>query len=271
MVAAAGAGLNPIPHKRLDASSLTKAIDVFLIDEARLAVQSLSSKMATECGVNAVVQSFHANLPLGNMQCKILPKAVASFIHRKSSIRLSQLAARILIEKRVIKHSDVKNYKSNPLHIQNIRWDPVTSTASACFGVLADIGVAATNMVADPYVEFKNFRSKSSSSDADGMAVAGKIAGGVAKNAGRLVIAFYKGVIVYFPLATTEGFRNVPKLYGEAVKDYGQTQESGKNQGTLGYVKGFGKGMVGFVSKTSAAAVGIVAYPGDGICKSIKF
>lgn len=30
------------------------------------------------------------------------------------------------------------------------------------------------------------------------------------------------------------------------------------------------KGMLGFLSKVSAGAVGSVAYPGDGICKSIK-
>jgi hypothetical protein len=29
--------------------------------------------------------------------------------------------------------------------------------------------------------------------------------------------------------------------------------------------------MAGLVTKTSAAALGIVAYPGDGICKSLRY
>lgn len=36
-------------------------------------------------------------------------------------------------------------------------------------------------------------------------------------------------------------------------------------------MKGLGKGMVGLVTKTSSAVVGAVAYPGDGICKSIRY
>lgn len=299
MVAAAGAGPTPISYRLLNADNLTNAIGFCLTEKARIAAQSLSLRMATECGVEAAIQSFHANLPVENMQCEICPEAVASFIHVKSSIRLSRLAVHVLIENRVIKPSDVESYMSDPLHIRNIRWDPVTSTASACFGILGDMGAAAKNMVADPYKELKNSKSEQSASDPKGMAVAGRMAGGVAKNAGRLVAAFYKGVVVDLPLATTEGFRNVPKLYGEDVKDYGhvtgvvsgfqvgaknfvygladgisdpykQTYESGKSEGTFGYVKGFGKGMAGLISKSSAAVIGIVAYPGDGICKSIR-
>ncbi|KAH7078641.1 hypothetical protein BKA63DRAFT_600939 [Paraphoma chrysanthemicola] len=299
MVAAAGAGPSPIPHALLNADNLTKAIAFCLTDEAKRAARSLSMEMANECGVEAAVLSFYANLPLESMQCALLPNAVASFIDKKSSLRLSKIAARILIDEGVIKYSDVESYQTEPLRIQNVRWDPVTSTGSACFGILGDMGTAAKDMMTEPYTEFKVSRSKQPISDATGMAVAGRMAGGVAKNAGRFVLAFYKGVIVDLPLATTEGFRNIPRLYGEDVKDYGQvtgivsgfqvgartlvhgladglsdpykqTYESGKNEGAIGYVKGFGKGMAGLLSKSSAAVVGTVAYPGDGICKSIK-
>ncbi|KAH6620183.1 hypothetical protein C7974DRAFT_415406 [Boeremia exigua] len=300
MVAAAGAGPRPIPHEQLDADNLAAAIAFCLTDKAKAAAQSLSVEMSNECGVEAAVQSFYANLPRESMQCEILPNAVASFIHKKSSIRLSKVVAQILQDQGAIKHSDLESYQTVPLQIRNVRWDPVSSTGSACFGILADMAVAAKDIVVDPYSELKNHMSKSSDSPNDsGMDVAGKMAGGVAKNAGRLVLAFYKGVIVDLPLATTEGFRSIPKLYGEDVKDYGQvtgiasgfqvgartlvhgladgfsdpyrqTLDSGKKEGAIGYAKGFGKGMAGFLSKTSAAAVGTVAYPGDGICKSIR-
>ena len=49
-------------------------------------------------------------------------------------------------------------------------------------------------------------------------------------------ISMYKGLIVDLRLVTTEGFRNVPKLYGEEVKNHGEVtgvvsgfQVAGKN------------------------------------------
>jgi UDP:flavonoid glycosyltransferase YjiC (YdhE family) len=303
-IAAANAGPKPIPHKLLTTENLTQAIHFCLTRDAKQAARGLSSQMASERGVEAAVQSFHANLPLETMQCALLPTMVASWKLKKDRIHLSKLAAQILIENGVIVPSDLENHESAPFIITNQRWDPVTSTTSACVGIVGDMGMAAKGMVVDPFIEHKRPIASSSASTssqaAHGAVVAGRMASDVAKSFGKFVGAFYKGVIVDLPLATTEGFRNMPKLYGEEVKDHGevtdalsgfqvggknfvhgiadgfsdpfrQTYEGGKKEGAIGYAKGFGKGMAGFVSKTSAAAVGIVAYPGDGIVKSLKY
>jgi UDP:flavonoid glycosyltransferase YjiC (YdhE family) len=305
MIAAAGAGPRPIPHKLLTVDNLTQAIHFCLTCEAKQATRGLSSQMASERGVEAAVQSFHANLPLETMQCALIPTMVASWKLKKDRICLSKLAAQILIEKGVIDPSDLENHEPAPFTITNQRWDPVTSTTSACVGIVGDMGMAAKEMVVDPFTGHhrpvaSSSATASSNSKPKGTVVAGRMAGDVAKGFGKFVGAFYKGVIVDLPLATTEGFRNVPKLYGEEVRDHGevtdalsgfavggknfvygiaegfsdpfrQTYEGGKKEGAVGYAKGFGKGMAGFVSKTSAAAVGIVAYPGDGIVKSLKY
>ncbi|CAI9628258.1 unnamed protein product [Alternaria burnsii] len=304
MIAAAGAGPMPIPHKLLTAENLTPAIHFCLTREAKQAARALSSQMASERGVEAAAQSFHANLPLETMRCALLPTEVASWKTKKGSILLSKLAAQVLIENGVIVSSDLENHETDPFIITNQRWDPVTSTTSACVGIVGDMGMAAKGMVVDPFTEPKHSVTSSAASTqsdkSNGTAAAGRVAGGVAKGFGRFVGAFYKGVIVDLPLATTEGFRNVPRLYGEEVKDHGevtgalsgfqvggknfvhgiadgfsdpfrQTYEGGKKEGVIGYAKGFGKGMAGLVTKTSAAAVGIVAYPGDGIVKSMKY
>jgi hypothetical protein len=229
---------------------------------------------------------------------------VASWKTKKDSIHLSKLAAQILIENGVIVPSDLENHETYPIFITNQRWDPVTSTTSACVGIVGDMGMAVKGMVIDPFTEPKRQISLSSTSMSSQKpsvgAVAGRMAGDVSKGFGKFVGTFYKGVIVDLPLATTEGFRNVPKLYGEEVKNHGevtgalsglqvggknfvhgmadgfsdpfrQTYEGGKKEGAIGYVKGFGKGMAGLMTKTSAAALGIVAYPGDGIVKSLKY
>ncbi len=101
------------------------------------------------------------------------------------------------------------------------------------------------------------------------------------------------------PLAAAEGFRAVPRLYGKEVKNHGEVTniqsgfskagknfafgmadgfsdlfvrpvEDAKKEGALGFAKGLGKGVLGFTSKTASAAVGIVAYPGEGICKTLR-
>lgn len=300
MIAAAGAGPKPIPHKLLTTESLAEALHFCLTPEAKKAAEALSSQMIHERGVEAAVQSFHANLPLETMQCAVLPNAVATLNYKKDSIRLSKLAAQVLIENGVILSTDLENHATNPFRIENVRWDPLTSTGSAAFGIVGDMGTSARNIISDPYDELKRHETDTSETKSSGAVVAGKMVGGVAKNVGKFALNFYKGVIVDLPLATTEGFRNAPRLYGEEPKNHGevtgvvsglqvgaknfaygmmdgfsdpfkQTYESGKKEGAIGYAKGFGKGMAGLVTKTSAATVGIIAYPGDGICKSIRY
>lgn len=120
-----------------------------------------------------------------------------------------------------------------------------------------------------------------------------------AKEFGRFNKSVFKGLIVDIPYACTEGFRAVPKLYGEEVKDHGDVKnwssgfevarknfahgmvdgvtdlwtkpQEGKSDGALGIVKGVGKGLLGFGSKVTSASLGLVAYPGQGICKSIRY
>ncbi|OAL45249.1 UDP-glucose,sterol transferase, partial [Pyrenochaeta sp. DS3sAY3a] len=298
MVAAAGAGPKPIPHKLLTSQNLADAIYYCFNPEAVKAAQSLSSQMSNERGVGAAVQSFHANLPLENMQCAVLPRSLASWWYKKCSIRLSKIAAQTLIENGIIAPSDLEHYETESIRIRNTRWEPITSTGSASFGVVADMGTAAKTMLVDPFTELK--RSQSEASHPNGAVVAGKMASTSAKGFGKLVMSLYKGTIVDIPLAATEGFRSVPRLYGEEPKDHGevtgvvsgfqvgaknfahgmvdglsdpfvQPYKLGKEEGALGVAKGVGKGMAGLVSKTGSALVGIVAYPGDGICKSIRY
>jgi UDP:flavonoid glycosyltransferase YjiC (YdhE family) len=292
MVAAAGAGPKPIHHKLLNTQNLTEAMSFCLTPSAKSAAQDIASRMSTEHGIAAAVQSFHANLPLEAMRCALLPTAVASWTHKNSSIRLSKLAAQLLIENGIIVRSDLVHHETSPITITNNRWDPVTSTASSTIGIVSDLGDATKTMLYDPFTELKG--------DASGGAKAGKMATTTAKGFGKINLAVFKGIAVDMPLATTEGFRNLPKLYGEEVKDHGevtgiasgftvagknfahgmidgltdpfvQPYQAAKAEGAVGFAKGLGKGMAGLVGKTGSAMLGIVAYPGEGLCKSIRY
>jgi hypothetical protein len=126
-----------------------------------------------------------------------------------------------------------------------------------------------------------------------------RIAAASAKQFGRFNMTIFKGLVVDIPYACAEGLRAMPGLYGEEVKDHGDVKdwssgfgvagknfaygmmdgvtglwtkpyEEGKSGGALGVAKGVGKGVLGFGSKVASAGLGLVAYPGQGICKSIR-
>lgn len=100
------------------------------------------------------------------------------------------------------------------------------------------------------------------------------------------------------PLATTEGFHALPRLWGDEVADYGtvtnvssgfvvagksfalgigdgfrdlarQPAEGMAKEGGWGAAKGVAKGSASLLSKTLAGSLGLVAYPGLGITKSL--
>lgn len=298
MIAAAGAGPSPIPQKQLTLENLADAVRLCLKPVVKEAAQNIAERMASERGVEAAVQSFHANLPLETMQCPLMPTSVASWLYKKNNMKLSKLAAQLLIENGSILQSDLTSHQTQTITIINNRWDPITSTGSAGFGIVGDMTESATGLVRAPIQEYK--KADKQTEKAMPVVTAGKMLGSTLREFGKFNVVLLKGAVVDLPLATTEGFRNVPKLYGEQPKDHGevsdivsgfqvgaktfahgmvdgfsdpfrQTYEHGKKEGALGAAKGFGKGMAGFISKTSMAMVGIVAYPGDGVAKSIRY
>ncbi|KAH6614137.1 sterol glucosyltransferase [Boeremia exigua] len=299
MIAKAGAGPKPIPHQMLSSQNLVDAIQFLLAPETKSAAEDISSQMANEEGVKAAVQSFHANLPFEAIPCHIMHDLPAAWIYKKVPIRLSKLVAQILIQNGVISQSDLSNYKTQTMHIIHNRWDPVTSTTSAGISIVSNMGRATTGMITDPYKELNRSKTEGTSDMAHSASTAGRMATAGAKGFGRFNAALFKGAIIDLPLAAAEGFRAVPKLYGEEVRDHGEVTnvqsgfskagknfafgmtdgfsdlfvrpiEGAKKEGAMGFAKGLGKGFVGFTSKTVSATVGIVAYPGEGICKGLR-
>lgn len=127
---------------------------------------------------------------------------------------------------------------------------------------------------------------------ADNMALTGS------KSVSKIIPTIYKGFPVDWPLAVTEGFRGMPRLWGEEVKDYGKvtdtksgavvagkslvlgigdgikdfTQmpgEGAKKEGAWGALKGVAKGTGSLLTKTVSGGLGLVAYPGQGVTKTL--
>ena len=110
MVAAAGAGASPIPHKQLNTENLAKAIEFCLTPEANAAAQRMADQMRVENGVKTAVASFHNNLPLDQMRCNVLPHRAASWVFKKKNhkvVRLCKEALEFLVAEKRIKWKDI--------------------------------------------------------------------------------------------------------------------------------------------------------------------
>lgn len=136
---------------------------------------------------------------------------------------------------------------------------------------------------ADPDSEAPAAEEVSHALEADrwsGWITTGRTIGAGAKGVGDFLGSYSRGVLVDIPLATTEGLRAVPRLYGEDVEDYSvsdwksgalaggrnfahgmrkgltdfvrQPYMGGVEDGMLGAAKGFAKGTIGLTTKVSS-------------------
>ena len=113
MVAESKAGAHKcIPYKKLTRERLAEGIKQCLTEEAQQNVQKIADSIAREGdGAENAVKWFHRSLPLAgrrSMRCSILEDRVAVWQLRKSSLRLSALAAELLREKGRIQWGDLK-------------------------------------------------------------------------------------------------------------------------------------------------------------------
>lgn len=118
------------------------------------------------------------------------------------------------------------------------------------------------------------------------------------KGLGRIVGATVKAPMT-FTHGITRGFHNLPKLYGDEVREYENITDirsglevsaksfghgvgdglrdffiqpvlGAQKEGGMGFVKGFGKGVGNLVCKPSAGIVGIVGYSSMGVYKQFR-
>ncbi|RSL52796.1 hypothetical protein CEP53_007973 [Fusarium sp. AF-6] len=312
MVAASGAGPLPIPQKQLNVDNLSEAIQFCLTPEAASAAAEISHRMRTENGVVTAVRSFHANLPLENLQCDILRNQPAVWLFKRGGkqIRLSKAAAGVLFQHLKVDHKKLAINETKTIRIINRRWDPLTGTVSSMLGTSTDMAKATTGIVMKPIQAYQErqrtlqvneapseptsphlsptpsqqgtlTRPHTSHGGSSGWSTAGAVATASASGVGGFFKSYGRGFYVDLPLAVTEGFRAVPKLYGEKVPEnepvhdwasgarvggvnfvrgisegfadlFVQPYKGGRDGGALGVAKGVGKGVVGMASKTAS-------------------
>ncbi|KYK61809.1 hypothetical protein DCS_02953 [Drechmeria coniospora] len=301
IIASKGIGPVPIRHQDLDADNLASALRFCLEPEVQKSTQAMSELIRLEHGVKSAVESFHARLPAANITCDLSHNHPARWSYSlpqargTRQLKLSDTALAILLQRKLVKPSDVQPLRAVPYHIDINHWDPLTAGAASLFGTVSNFTVALGGTFVDPYKKYRSALSSGKDKKTASLASAAAAGKGLGQASGSVV----KGALVDMPLALAEGLRATPKLYGDTVEDHGKVtdwksggvvagksfgfgmyrgltefvtkpMDGAKKEGSLGFIKGVGKGSVGLIAKPGAAMVGLIAYPAKGIYESIK-
>jgi UDP:flavonoid glycosyltransferase YjiC (YdhE family) len=141
-----------IPYKKLNAEKLAEGIKQCLTDEARENVEKIAERIAKEGdGAHNAVKSFHKHLNLSgsrSIRCSILENRVAVWSIKTLGLRLSTLAASMLVEQRKIRWQDLRL-------VRHVEWNdfegpggPITGVVGPILGTLVDAGMG---MASIPY------------------------------------------------------------------------------------------------------------------------
>ncbi|KAG9660682.1 sterol glucosyltransferase, partial [Aureobasidium melanogenum] len=301
MIAKSGAGPDPLPPRYMTVDTLAESIRFLMREETSLAAEVIAERMDREQGVQDAVNSFHRHLPLEAMQCDLIPDqpAVWTIKSGRRQVKLSKLAAEIAISQRSSLQKDLKTYKTKPVIIDPIRWEPLSGGISAFVGTTVDIGSCLTGMVTEPIKAYGEERRRqdrvdtverlvesqqptessasihtvTSTKSRDKQLSAGsKAALAGAKSIGWLGPKAIKGAFVDIPLAMAEGFRKAPKLYGDEIRDHGKVTgaASGFAVGGKTFAYGLFDGIAGlgvqpYKDYKKSGAVGIATGLGKGL------
>ena len=107
IIARAGAGPIPIPHKQLTVDKLSDAIEMALKPSTQKQAQIIGDKMQKESGVRDAVRSFHKHLDVKTLRCSMCPSRPAVWHLKHTDIGLSAFAAAVLVEAGRIKPEDI--------------------------------------------------------------------------------------------------------------------------------------------------------------------
>jgi len=131
MVARAGAGPNPIPHKQLTADKLADAINFCLKPESLERAKELASKIAAERGSDMGAQSFHQYLEADRLRCTLAPSRPATWRIKRTQVRLSAFAACTLANANLLDFHDLKLFRPQEYYTDEGPWDPISGGFTA--------------------------------------------------------------------------------------------------------------------------------------------
>ncbi|KAJ5038037.1 uncharacterized protein L3040_006909 [Drepanopeziza brunnea f. sp. 'multigermtubi'] len=140
MIHRAGAGPEPVPFKKMTEDTLANSITTALTPEVKAAVEVMAKEIAGENGAANAAALFHESLNIDSMRCVLRPDRVAHWRVRKTSIRLSNLAAATLLD------AGLMNVESNKL-IRHRDWYVDEGAVDPLQGLIAVASTTATSAI----------------------------------------------------------------------------------------------------------------------------
>ncbi|KAJ5153739.1 uncharacterized protein N7500_009178 [Penicillium coprophilum] len=138
IVAAAGAGPQPVPHKQLTVENLTDAIQNALKPSVQEKAQEIADKMQKESGTRDGVRSFHRHLNLKTLRCAICPTRPAVWHLRQTSVGLSAFAATVLVEMGALQPENLALSRASEYDTYRNPVGPVSAGAQVLLGAIAN-------------------------------------------------------------------------------------------------------------------------------------
>ena len=150
MIGEVGAGAKPVPYKSLTADKLAEGIKRCLTDEARQAAEKIARDIEAEGdGAKNAVTSFHRSLVLRgqhSMRCSILEDRVAVWNLKGTNLRLSALAAELLVERKKIAWKQLRLIRHNEWNDFEGPGEPLTGGATAIMGTVTSMATGIGSM-----------------------------------------------------------------------------------------------------------------------------
>jgi sterol 3beta-glucosyltransferase len=113
-----------------------------------------------------------------------------------------------------VRHS----YQSKPTHVDNNRWDPISAGSAVLLSTAKSFTLGFKEIFTGPV---NAFAGKGDETHSKGTNAAISVGRGF----GKMALALPKATLVDMPLAFTEGFRQMPRLYGDSVRDNGRVTD----------------------------------------------
>lgn len=178
MVARAGAGPHPIPHKQLTADNLADAIRFCLRPESIERAKRLARKIATEQGCKVGARLFHQHLKTDCLRCILTPSRSAVWRIKRTQVRLSAFAACTLANANLLDYRDLKLYRPQEYYTDEGPIDPISGGFTACCRAIGDMALGLVETPKETYkalqMPFRSGQNRSTASfgaNGAGMAV----------------------------------------------------------------------------------------------------
>ncbi|KAJ7765789.1 glycosyltransferase family 1 protein, partial [Mycena metata] len=219
MIHKAGAGPEPIPHKKLNVENLRDGLKFAVSPPAQNAAKRMAEQINGENGVSGGVDSFYRHLPLLYMRCDLDPSRLAVWWSTEYCLKLSGFAAQVLVDAKLLEMSKLDPHRTKEYDTRKEVTDPVTGGASAIYWTVTHWYGGIAQIFYSPV-----------------------------KGIMKTTTAIPRGVMDIVT-SVHEGFYNTPKLYGSKVRKTGKVTDfaSGLKEGGKGLFYGYYDGITGLV------------------------